>query len=158
MKNDPRSCDHNFYNCVKKPEKKNSGLQRAPLKSWIFFRLLCAIAKIAITTARIILHLISYLQFTYDLFHMHHSLKRVTSTSVNVWLLRMLFRSASMKAVTIFCDNADVLVTFAVSDHVVQSSTSDIQNEATWFKFSLFLTFQCTISSPARCFFVPCDR
>ena len=26
MKNDPRSCDRNFYNCVKKPEK-NSGLQ-----------------------------------------------------------------------------------------------------------------------------------
>ena len=22
MKNDPRSCDRNFYNCVKKPEKK----------------------------------------------------------------------------------------------------------------------------------------
>ena len=22
MKNDPRSYDHNFYNCVKKPEKK----------------------------------------------------------------------------------------------------------------------------------------
>ena len=30
--------------------------------------------KIAIITARIILHLISYPQFTYDLFHMHHSL------------------------------------------------------------------------------------
>ena len=29
MKNDPRSYDRNFYNCVKKPEKKkNSGLQR----------------------------------------------------------------------------------------------------------------------------------
>ena len=27
MKNDPRSCDRNFYNCVKKPEKI-SGLQR----------------------------------------------------------------------------------------------------------------------------------
>ena len=27
MKNDPRSCDRNFYNCVMKPEK-NSGLQR----------------------------------------------------------------------------------------------------------------------------------
>ena len=38
-----------------------------------FFRLLYAIAKIAIITARIILHLISYPQFTYDLFHMHHS-------------------------------------------------------------------------------------
>ena len=43
------------------------------LKSWIFFRLLYAIAKIAIITARTILHLISYPQFTYDLFHMHHS-------------------------------------------------------------------------------------
>ena len=32
MKNDPRSCDRNFYNCVKKPEK-NSGLQRG-LNSW----------------------------------------------------------------------------------------------------------------------------
>ena len=38
-----------------------------------FFRLLYAIAKIAIITARIILHLISYPQFTYDLFHMHDS-------------------------------------------------------------------------------------
>ena len=28
MKNDPRSYDRNFYNYVKKPEKKNSGLQR----------------------------------------------------------------------------------------------------------------------------------
>ena len=37
------------------------------------FRLLYAIAKIAIITARIFLHLISYPQFTYDLFHMHHS-------------------------------------------------------------------------------------
>ena len=32
MKNDPRSCDRNFYNCVKKPEK-NSGLQRG-LNPW----------------------------------------------------------------------------------------------------------------------------
>ena len=39
----------------------------------LFFRLLYAIAKITIITARIILHLISYPQFTYDLFHMHHS-------------------------------------------------------------------------------------
>ena len=44
-----------------------------------FFRLLYAIAKIAIITARIILHLISYPQFTYDLFHMHHSPKRYFS-------------------------------------------------------------------------------
>ena len=40
-----------------------------------FFRLLYTIVKIAIITARIILHLISYPQFTYDLFHMHHSFK-----------------------------------------------------------------------------------
>ena len=32
MKNDPRSCDRNFYNCVMKPEK-NSGLQRG-LNPW----------------------------------------------------------------------------------------------------------------------------
>ena len=32
MKNDPRSCDRNFFNCVKKPEK-NSGLQRG-LNPW----------------------------------------------------------------------------------------------------------------------------
>ena len=62
MKNDPRSYDRNFYNCVKKP----------------FFRLLYAIVKIAITTARIILHLIFISpQFTYDLFHMHHSKERL---------------------------------------------------------------------------------
>ena len=111
MKNDPRSYDRNFYNCVKKPEK-NSGLQRglnpwpasqrgfiaqlveprtgiarsrvqAPLKSWIFFRLLYAIVKIAIITARIILHLISYPQFTYDLFHMHHSLTYLSREHMN---------------------------------------------------------------------------
>ena len=49
MKNDPRSYDRNFYNCVKKPEKKiqdingawterRTGIARsrvqAPLKSW----------------------------------------------------------------------------------------------------------------------------
>ena len=45
----------------------------SPVEVLIFFRLLYAIAKIAIITARIILHLISYPQFTYDLFHMHHS-------------------------------------------------------------------------------------
>ena len=142
MNNDARSCDRNFYNCVKKPEK-NSGLstglepvtsryrcdgsffisypqftydlfhmhhsltylsqehmnpqltcsQRqwlhssvgrashryrevtgsSPVEVLNFFRLLYAIVKIAITTARIILHLISYPQFTYDLFHMHRS-------------------------------------------------------------------------------------
>ena len=33
MKNDPRSYACNFYNCVKKPEKKNSGLQRG-LNPW----------------------------------------------------------------------------------------------------------------------------
>ena len=57
--------------------ERRTGIARsrvqAPLKSWIFFRLLYAIVKIAIITARIILHLISYPQFTYDLFHMHHS-------------------------------------------------------------------------------------
>ena len=62
MKNDPPSYDRNFCNCVKKPEK-----EKKPEK------LLYAIAKIAIITARIILHLISYPQFTYDLFHMHPS-------------------------------------------------------------------------------------
>ena len=57
--------------------ERRTGIARsrvqAPLKSRIFFRLLYAVAKIAIITARIILHLISYPQFTYDLFHMHHS-------------------------------------------------------------------------------------
>ena len=33
MKNDPRSYDRNFYNCVKKPEKK-SGLQRGYRLCW----------------------------------------------------------------------------------------------------------------------------
>ena len=44
--------------------ERRTGIARsrvqAPLKSWIFFRLLYAIAKIAIITARIILHLKSY--------------------------------------------------------------------------------------------------
>ena len=75
MKNDPRRYDRNFYNYVKKPEK-NSGLLRGPVEvlKFFFFRLLYVIVKIAIITARIILHLISYPQFTYDFFHMHHSL------------------------------------------------------------------------------------
>ena len=49
----------------------------SPVEVLNFFRLLYAVVKIAITTARIILHLISYPQFTYDLFHMHHSLPRL---------------------------------------------------------------------------------
>ena len=56
---------------------------QAPLKSWFFFRLLYAIVKIAIITARIILHLISYPQFTYDLFHMHHSLTYLSREHMN---------------------------------------------------------------------------
>ena len=47
------------------------------------FRLLYAIVKIAITTARIILHLISYPQLTYDLFHMHHSLTYLSREHMN---------------------------------------------------------------------------
>ena len=54
---------------------------QALLKSWIFFRLLYAIVKIASITARIILHLTSYPQFTYDLFHMHHSLNLYSKKS-----------------------------------------------------------------------------
>ena len=39
--------------------------------------------NIAITTARIILHLISYPQFTYDLFHMHYSLTYLSRQHMN---------------------------------------------------------------------------
>ena len=67
--------------------ERRTGIARsrvqAPLKSWIFFRLLYAIAKIAIITARIILHLISYPQFTYDLFHMHHSSSYLSREHMN---------------------------------------------------------------------------
>ena len=67
--------------------ERRTGIARsrvqAPLKSWIFFRLLYAIVKIAITTARIILHLISYPQFTYDLFHMHYSLTYLSREHMN---------------------------------------------------------------------------
>ena len=73
MKNDPCSYDHNFCNCVKK-HRYREVMGSSPVEVLnFFFRLLYAIAKIAIITARIILHLISYPQFTYDLFHMHHS-------------------------------------------------------------------------------------
>ena len=51
--------------------------------NFFFFRLLYAIAKIAIITARIILHLISYPRFTYDLFHMHHSPSYLSREHVN---------------------------------------------------------------------------
>ena len=53
--------------------EKLQKLQNRAIRVIRLFRLLYAIAKIAIITARIILHLISYPQFTYDLFHMHHS-------------------------------------------------------------------------------------
>ena len=71
--------------------ERRTGIARsrvqAPLKSWIFFfRLLYAIAKIAIITARIILHLISYPQFTYDLFHMHHSPSYLSREHMNLQL------------------------------------------------------------------------
>ena len=56
---------------------------RKPVAVAVFFRLLYAIVKIAITTARIILHLISYPQFTYDLFHMHHSLTYLSREHMN---------------------------------------------------------------------------
>ena len=49
----------------------------SPVEVLNFFRLLYAIVKIAIITARIILHLISYPQFTYDLFHMNHPIKSI---------------------------------------------------------------------------------
>ena len=49
--------------------ERRTGIARsrvqAPLKSWIFFRLLYAIVKIAIITARIILHLICF-QLSYS--------------------------------------------------------------------------------------------
>ena len=67
--------------------ERRTGIARsrvqAPLKSWIFFRLLYAIVKIAIITARIILHLISHPQFTYDLFHMHHSFTYLSREHMN---------------------------------------------------------------------------
>ena len=52
---------------------------------WVLFGffLLYAIAKIAIITARIILHLIPYPQFTYDLFHMHHSSSYLSREHMN---------------------------------------------------------------------------
>ena len=72
--------------------ERRTGIARsrvqAPLKSWIFFRLLYAIAKIAIITARIIVHLISYPQFTYDLFHMHHSPTCLSREHMNPKLTR----------------------------------------------------------------------
>ena len=49
----------------------------------LFKRLLYAIVKIAITTARIILHLILYPLFAYDLFHMHHSLTYLSREHMN---------------------------------------------------------------------------
>ena len=49
MKNDPRSCDRNFYNCVEKPEK-NSGLQRgfmasSPIEVLNFFNFLMVVCS-----------------------------------------------------------------------------------------------------------------
>ena len=56
----------------------------SPVEVLNFFQvLLYAIVKIAIITARIILHLISYPQFTYDLFHMHHSLTYLSREHMN---------------------------------------------------------------------------
>ena len=55
----------------------------SPVEVLNFFRLIYAIAKIAIITARFILHLISYPQFTYDLFHMHQALTYLSREHMN---------------------------------------------------------------------------
>ena len=60
-----------------------TGSSPVEVLNFFFFRLLYAIAKIAIITARIILHLISYPQFTYDLFHMHHSSSYLSREHMN---------------------------------------------------------------------------
>ena len=89
MKNDPRSYDRNFYNCVKKPERLFQGFQAS---------LPMAIVKIAIITARIILHLISYPQFTYDFFHMHHSL----TYSLSIFFLVLIYETIYDHLVLLF--------------------------------------------------------
>ena len=140
MKNDTRSYDRNFCNCVKKPEK-NSGLQRglrsrvqAPLKSWIFFRLLYAIAKIAIITARIILHLIG---LTADFCYVCW----IYTITLIPWSIMLTSRP------------------FGVSGHMVQKPLAgehivhwDIQNKENLNQVLLFWMSEVLPCSPARCF------
>ena len=72
MKNDPRSCERNVYNCLRSLEKKKIRTSTVltsehckmagsnPIEVLNFFR---PLKQIAFTTARIILHLISFPQF-----------------------------------------------------------------------------------------------
>ena len=70
VKNNPRSCKVNLCNCARSL-KKNSGLQRNPVFSFFFFFQ----GYIAFTTARNILHMISFPQFSYMTYvHIHLSL------------------------------------------------------------------------------------
>ena len=71
----------------------------SPVEVLNFFQ---ASLRIYFTTARIILHLISYPQFTYDLFHMHHSfVSSVTVTTTphhdSIFFSSSLFFSGSQK-------------------------------------------------------------
>ena len=58
------------------------------------------IVKIAIITARIILHLISYPQFTYDLFHIHHSREhmnpKLTCSNVSGFIAQLVEHRTSV--------------------------------------------------------------
>ena len=64
--------------------ERRSGIARSPVEVLIFFfQASLRNCKIAITTARIILHLISYPQLTYDLFHMHYSLTYLSREHMN---------------------------------------------------------------------------
>ena len=132
MKNDPRSYYRNFYNCVKKPEK-NSGLE-------FFFRLLYAIVKIAIITARITLHLISYPQFTYDLFHMHNSNDILFSMNKqHVSILVLLDLSAA-------CDTVD----HAILLGRLETSFGITDAALAWFASHLSGRSQCVLVNGER--------
>ena len=70
IKSNEEWSSRNLCNCVRSLKKiKNKKNKDCNLSVLIFFQSSYAIAKIGFTTARIIIHLTSFPQFLYDLFH-----------------------------------------------------------------------------------------
>ena len=86
MKNDPRSYDRNFYNCVKKPEKKNSGLQRGlnpwPRDTGATLYQLSYLKPLTLGAGQFWVHMNIWTK-KFFFFHMHHSLTYLSREHMN---------------------------------------------------------------------------
>ena len=118
-------------------------------------------AKIAIITARIILHLISYPQFTYDLFHMHHSpsylsrehTKPKLTCSQRQWLHSSVGRASHRYREVTGSSPVEVLNFFQASlrngkncDHNCEDHSSfDVQRCILAKKINIYFGLRCTL-------------